>query len=244
MIEETHFIATPHGRLGVAVVSPSRTERSPVVVMFHDGPGFRDAFWANARRIAINGYCVVVPDRYHRHGDFWSMEPSLMRTDPEHPDVLAFRKIFGSTGDAEVKADVAALLTWLPTLKSAAPGKMGTIGYCIGSRSVLRTMADHPDKFAAGVCFHPSFMVTESDDSPHLSVAGLPGELFVGIGDKDQLQSIATNQKFLDAVKAAGGQVDIVEGADHGYAVPGFAYHDSGADRGYRTAMDLFARTL
>ena len=45
----------------------------------------------------------------------------------------------------------------------------------IGGRSVLRTIADHPDEFRAGVGFHPSYTVTDDDDSPHLAVPAFTG---------------------------------------------------------------------
>jgi carboxymethylenebutenolidase len=245
MLQETHFVATPDGPMGVVITHPGGAGPYPVVVMFHDGPGLRDANRLNAKRIAAYGYAVVMPDRYHRHGDFQFIDPYIMRTaSPDDDRIKAFRTMFGSTNDDHMRTDVAALLPWIRSQSACGSGKMAVIGYCIGARTVVRTMADHNDVFAAGVCFHPSFCSDGATDSPHLSVPGLNGRLYVGIGTEDKMQSIEMNQPFLDSVTAAGGEVDLFEGADHGFAVAGPSYHDNSADIGYEKTIALFDATL
>src|SRR3546814_14121655 len=68
-------------------------------------------------------------------------------------------------------------------------GPKGCIGYCIGARSALRTMANHPDVFLAGVGLHPSFCATDQADSPHLAVPLLPGHLYIGDRKSTRLNS-------------------------------------------------------
>jgi carboxymethylenebutenolidase len=243
MIEETHFIATADGPMGIVAKYPSGPGPFPVVVMFHDGPGLREANHTNARRLVNRGYYVAMPDRYHRYSDFYSIDPAKMRN-PDSEEVKAFRSIFLGTTDAHMRIDVDALMNWLPSQAAARRGSMAAIGYCIGARTVVGTMADWRDVFVAGACLHPSFCASDEPDSPHLSVPGLGGPLYVGIGDKDMMQSVAMNQPFLDAVTASNGLVDIFEGADHGFAVPGGAYHDRSADHAYNEILDLFDRAL
>src|SRR5262249_56893694 len=102
-------------------------------------------------------------------------------------------EIFLSGGDEMILADVDALLADLDADPAARPGRYGCAGYCIGARAVLRSMAAHPDLFAAGACFHPSFCTTPGDDSPHLSRPGLPAVVYVGIGAQDLAQPVAAN---------------------------------------------------
>ena len=245
MNQEIRYVSTPDGPVGVVLTHPNGPGPFPVILMFHDGPGLREANWTNARRLAIYGYCVVMPDRYHRFGDFLFVDPAKMRgAAADDPNVLEFRRMFGGTTDEHVRTDVDAILAWLPSVEVASSGPMGVIGYCIGARAVVRTMAEHNDRFAAGVCLHPSFCSTEEADSPHLSVPALSGQLYVGIGHEDKMQSIEMNQPFLDAVVDAGGSVDLFVGADHGFAVPGGAYHDRSADQAYRQAVSLFNHRL
>ena len=51
---------------------------------------------------------------------------------------------------------------------------------------------------------------------------------------------------FIDAVRALGerGEAEILDGADHGFAVPGRAYHPAAAGRAYERTFALFADAL
>ncbi len=247
MIESVIELATPDGVQAVLAKRPDRHGPFPAVVMFHDGPGVREATHEVMRRIAVEGYYVVCPDRYHRFGRHLHVDPADIAG--EQGDVVRQQmwKWLMGTSEDQVAADLAALLGHLADDEVVIDGPMGCIGYCIGARSVLRSLRDHPETFAAGVTFHPSFCVTADDDSPHHVVETFSGELYVAIGSADQLQSVAMNQPFLDAVNAmSGGRglAEIHEGADHGFSVPGPAYQARAADRSYRMALALFDRTL
>lgn len=244
MIENLIELETADGVQAVLAKRPDEHGPFPVVVMFHDGPGMRDATHEVMRRIAQEGYYVVCPDRYHRLGRQLHVDPADMG-DPEVRSTM-FGWLMGTSED-EVARDLAALVTYIETDPAATDGPRGCIGYCIGARSVLRSLKDHPEIFAAGVTFHPSFCVTGDADSPHLVVPTFMGEIYVGIGSEDQMQSVAANQPFLDAVNAMSGDrglAEVHEGADHGFAVPGGAYHPAAADRSYEMALAAFDRTL
>ena len=40
------------------------------------------------------------------------------------------------------------------------------------------------------------------------------------------------------------GLAEIHEGADHGFAVPGGAYHTAAADRSYEKALEIFGKAV
>ena len=48
-------------------------------------------------------------------------------------------------------------------------------------------MASQPDKFAAGVGFHPSFCVSSDPDSPYRSVSSTAGQLYLVFGEADHV---------------------------------------------------------
>ena len=107
------------------------------------------------------------------------------------------------------------------------------------------TIADHNDLFKAGVGFHPSYTVTDDDDSPHLGVPGVEGSIYLGYGSEDTMQPVDGQQALIDIVQARDdGEVEIHDGADHGYSVPGPRYHQVAADRSYEKAREVFAREL
>lgn len=232
----------------VQVAKPDGSGPFPVVVFFHHGPGFDEGSRQLVRMIADHGYYVAAIDRYHRFEPWVSFDMTQMRDpSPENQERDRMRKMLFGTTDDQVEEDVSAVLAALASEPAARDGAMGCIGYCIGARSVLKTMINHPDVFVAGVGLHPSFCATADADSPHLGVPSLPGYLYIGIGEADQMQSVEMNQPLIDAVGELGqrGTVEIHPGADHGFAVPGSpAYHDAAATRSYDQAFALLDTAL
>jgi carboxymethylenebutenolidase len=122
---------------------------------------------------------------------------------------------------------------------------MGCIGYCIGARSVLRTIHDRGDQFRAGVGLHPSFCTTDDPDSPHLGVPSYTGSLYIGFGSADTGQPASANAALIEATNAlAKGKAEIHDGADHGFGVYGPAHHEAAATRSYERAKVMFDREL
>jgi carboxymethylenebutenolidase len=232
----------------VHVVKPEGEGPFPVVVFFHHGPGFDDGSKQLVQMIADRGYYVAAIDRYHRFEPWVRFDMAKARDpDPENPERKRMMSMLFGTTDDQVEEDVSALLADLQAEPAARDGAMGCIGYCIGARSVLRTMAHHPDQFLAGVGLHPSFCATDDADSPHLAVPSLPGHLYIGIGEADQMQSVEMNKPLIEAVGELGdrGTVEIHPGADHGFAVPGSpAYQEAAASRSYDRAFAIFEQAL
>jgi carboxymethylenebutenolidase len=246
-VNETRTITTDEGEMSVVVNHPDGEGPFPVVLFFHHGPGLDDGSREAIAKISDAGYYVISPDRYYRFGKLLVMDMhKMMAPDADPKERERFQEIFGGTTDDHVERDVQAVLEYLKTDPAARPAPMGCIGYCIGARSVLRTLQHHGDIFNVGVLLHPSFCVTEDGDSPHAVVEGFPGYIYVGIGELDQMQSAAMNQPLSDAANALGdrGNAEVHEGANHGFAVPGGAYHEQAADRSYDQALEMFAKGL
>ena len=245
MAEEVHSVPTPEGDMGVVVRRPDADDPHPVVVFFHHGPGLDEGSRQAMQRIADGGYYVVSHDRYHREGPFVTFDRQKMTEEGEE----AFKRFFAvlqGTTDEMVAADLRALLVFIDDQFAAADGAMGCIGYCIGARSVILALHDHPDLFAAGVGLHPSFCATEDADSPHLKLAGMRSSVYMGIAGDDSMISPEERTRLAEAVEAMGerGSVDSFPGADHGYAVPGPRYHAEAADQAYARTLELFAKEL
>jgi len=235
----TDEIDTPSGRMGVHVVRPDGEGPFPVVVFFHHGPGLDEGSKQTMARIAEWGYYVATHDRYHRAERWYTMRSR---------DADEITKMFGlvlGTSEDQVAEDLTALLAWVSSDPSALGAPMGCIGFCIGARSVLRTLRDRGDEFRAGVALHPSLCTTDDDDSPHLAVPSYTGSLYVGFGSADTMQPASANTALIDAANALEkGEAEIHEGADHGFGVYGPAYHDAAASRSYERARVVFDREL
>lgn len=242
MVEQTETLVTEDGPMGVHIVRPDGDGPFPVVVYFHHGPGLDDGSKQSMARIADAGYYVISHDRYHREQPWLVVE----RGKTDDKTMERFWEILMGTTDEMVASDLDAVLAFVDGDPAAREAPMGVIGFCIGGRSVLRTIAGHPDRFRVGVGFHPSYTVTDDDDSPHLAVPGFTGSIYLGYGADDTMQSPESQQALIDMVEAMGdrGQVEIHEGANHGYSVPGRAYHEPAADRSYERALALFDHEL
>jgi carboxymethylenebutenolidase len=227
--------------MGLCVVRPEGDGPFPVVVSFHHGPGLDDGSKEAMARIADWGYYVISHDRFHRDEKWFVLD----RATATEEDGKRWFELFLNATDEAVSADLDALLAFVDADPAARAAPMGCIGYCIGGRSVLRALAGHPETFRAGVALHPSRCTTDEEDSPHLSVPSLDAALYVGFGADDQTQPPGDNAPLIEAVeKLPTGEVEIHDGADHGFAVPGRAYHPPAADRSYERAKALFDAEL
>ncbi|MGF1600206.1 MAG: hypothetical protein ACFCVK_25440 [Acidimicrobiales bacterium] len=98
--------------------------------------------------------------------------------------------------------------------------------------------------------FDVEAIVTGGPDSPATGeLMGLllgTTEDMVASDVDDGLAPVDHNQPLLDAVAALGepSGYGVYDGADHGFAVPGFTYHEPAADKAYDRALELLGRQL
>lgn len=233
--------STPSGPMAVLRKRPHADGTWPKVVMFHDGPGVRSATHRFAAKLAAEGYDVVVPDLYHRHGRLIGFEPDERAADPTLVDRLW--EMLESLTDDGIQADLDATLE---TLGIAPSEQLGVIGFCVGARAVFRTLMRLPERFAVGAMWHPSFLADEQPDSPHLTARDLAQPLYIGIGDADRMQPIELHQPFFDAVTPlAQVEVQVFPGADHAFTWPDWPTYDRDAATGcFDRTTRLFRQTL
>jgi carboxymethylenebutenolidase len=220
--------STPSGPMAVLRTRPHAVGAWPKVVMFHDGPGVRNATHELAAKLAAADYDVAVPDLYHRHGRMIGFEPHEREADPTLVDRLW--ALLGSLTDDGIQADLDATIETL----NVAPGEqLGTIGFCVGARAVFRTLMRLPERFVVGAMWHPSFLVDDQPDSPHITANRLTRPLFIGIGDADMMQPIERHQLFFDAVETlAHVELEVFRGADHAFSWPDWPTYDEAAASG------------
>jgi carboxymethylenebutenolidase len=213
----------------------------PRIVMFHDGPGIRRATHDFAARLAAEGYDVAVPDLYHRHGRMIGFEPHEREADPTVVDRLW--ALLGSLTDGGVQDDLDATLE---ALGVPPEERLGTVGFCVGARAVFRTLMRLPERFVAGAMWHPSYLVDDGPDSPHLTAGRLSRPLFVGHGDADRMQPLEGHRPFLDAVEPlAHVEVRVFPGVDHAFTWPDWPTYDApAAEVCFERTTALFRQAL
>ena len=239
VVEEIIDVETTDGPMAVSVKYPDDGRWHPTIAVFHDGPGMRKSNHVFNAMLAAEGYRVVMPDLYHRHGRMLGWESSEA-TDETRAQVM---KMLHSLTDDEIQSDMDDALA---AIELGDDEKLGTIGFCLGARAIYRTLMRLPDRFAVGATWHPSFLADDGDDSPHLTAADLAQPVYIGIGTADQIQSIEMHQRFFDAVAPLPHvEVEIFEGADHGYTWPSHPnYHEVAATTSWAKTTALFAEHL
>ena len=124
---------------------------------------------------------------------------------------------------------------------------MAITGYCMGGRVGWRIAAAQPDRVAALGGFHVGGLVTDGDDSPHLSAGDLSAEVYLGFADNDRSatpEQIATVDGALDEA-GVRHRSEVYEGAAHGYTMADTpAYDEAAAERHYTELFALLERTV
>jgi carboxymethylenebutenolidase len=241
VLSEILDASTPSGPMAILHKRPQPEGDWPRVVMFHDGPGIRNATHVFATKLAAEGYAVAVPDLYHRHGRMIGFEPHEREADPALVEYLW--ELLASLTDDDIQADLDVTLA---TLAVESSEQLGVIGFCVGARAVFRSMMRLPATFAAGAMWHPSFLADDEPDSPHRSASALARPLFIGIGGADVMQPIEAHQRFLEAVEPLPHvEVEVFPGADHAFTWPEWPNYDENAASGcFRKTLSLFTACL
>jgi carboxymethylenebutenolidase len=246
MSEQDVRIETQDGAMTAFVAHPDEGGPFPVVAVYMDAAGLREALRGIGRRIADQGYYAVVPDLYYRFGDGITFDPAKLR-DPESGEMQRMFAQMQQVSDEMAMNDTRAILAHVAGDPLASSGPKGAVGFCWGGRLVVRAMAAFGDEFVAGSALHPSFIVGEGPDSAHLELRKLRGELYVGLGGADEFQPPAAFEPARAELEQHGipYTAEVHDGADHGFMVPGGpAFHERAADRCWERTFDLFGRSL
>jgi carboxymethylenebutenolidase len=163
-------IKTPDGSCDAALFTPRKAGRFPAVLMWPDIMGLRPAFRDMGRRLAGEGYVVLVPNPFYRSKRAPVLEGPIDFGNPAHREVLnGYRKLL--TPDA-VDRDAGAFVSFLDAqAKTDNRRKAGVQGYCMSGAMSFRTAAVAPQRIAAVASLHGgNGLVTQEPDSPHLLI--------------------------------------------------------------------------
>ena len=241
-------IPTEDGVADAYFVHPADGGPHPAVLFYQDAFGLRPHMRAMADRLAGEGYAVLVPNVFYRHGRAPVFEL------PEFIDFDARPEIFGKiwpvmqslTTELAMK-DAGAYLDWLAESPATVDGPVGLTGYCMGARLSLLTAGTHPERVAAAGGFHGGGLVTDGPDSPHLLAGNITAEVYFGHADQDDAMPPAAVQALEEALTEAGVRhvTEVYEGSSHGYTqADTSAYDEKGAERHWAALLDLLGRTF
>src|SRR5260221_14294926 len=210
-----------------------------------DAPGIREELRDMARRLGSVGYYVVLPNLYYRAGRDTLYGPDVLEHgSAEHTRMRAVRT---KMTIPPVMDDVAALLGFVDGQKDAKRGPVGAHGYCMSGPYALAAAARYPDRVAAAATFYGTWLVSDNEESPHLTLGKAKGELYIARAEHDELAPLpmAAELKGLLERSGAAGELEIYPGVHHGFAFPQRKVYDKpAAGRHWERLIALYRRRL
>jgi carboxymethylenebutenolidase len=245
-MEKEIRIQTPSGPMRTFIAHPDGDGPFPVGLIFMDAPGYREALRDVARRYADNCYFVAAPDMYAPFGEDVAIDIDLARS--QGPDGEERKRMFGYVRglDAALGETLTrAVLEHLADEPAADDGPRTCLGFCMGARHTIHTLATFGDQVVAGAGIHPAMLVTDADDSPHLELANIEGELYLGFAENDGASAPDQLAALEEAAQAHDVRlrIEVYPGTDHGFAMADAAvYHEEGSERHFERVLELWGR--
>ena len=245
MIEATRDIATADGAMETFTCHPERGGPHPAVLLLMDAPGIREELRDMTRRLASVGYYVLLPNLYYRAGRDSVFGPDVLtHGSAEHQRMRAIRT---KMTIPPVMADVGAMLAFLAGEAAAKPGPIGAHGYCMSGPYALAAAARYPDRVAAAASFYGTWLVSDAEESPHLTFARGRAELYISCAEHDELAPLPMVEELRGHFARAGvpGEIELQPGVHHGFAFPGrWCYDKPAAERHWERLIALYRRRL
>lgn len=241
--EKDVLIKTPDGTADAALFTPAKAGTYPAVLMWPDIMGLRPAFRDMGRRLAGEGYVVLVPNPFYRSKKAPVLDGPINFSDPKTREILTgYRKAITSVPN-DAKAFVAFLDTQPKTNKRR---KAGVQGYCMSGPFAIQTAATLPDRIGAVATFHGGGMATKDPDSPHLLIPKTKARFLILQAQNDDAKDPETKVLLKEAFAAAKRPATVeVYPADHGWTVPGSQVYDAAqAERAWSALLQLYRVAL
>src|SRR5262249_33366689 len=222
VIESDVSIKMPDGTCDAAFIRP-KTGAYPGVLLWPDAFGLRPAMRDMAKRLAGEGYSVLVPNPFYRVSKAPFTDASNFNFG-NADDMAKLRPLMASVNAAgNPEKDATAYIGFLDAQKEVDKSKkIGTQGYCMGGPLVVRTAAALPNRIGAGASFHGGGLVNDKPESPHLLAPKIKGRMYFGVASNDDASQPDAKVKLKEAFAAANvpAEVEVYAGAMHGWCVP------------------------
>jgi carboxymethylenebutenolidase len=245
VVEKDVAVKTADGTSDCALFYPVGQGTWPAVLIWPDIMGLRPAFRDMGRRLAGEGYVVLVVNPFYRSakapviGDKFDFSNTEQRA-----RLTGYRAAIGDDG---ADRDSVAYLTFLDAQPQTNKiKKAGVQGYCMGGPLSFRTAAAVPGRIAAVGSFHGGGLVTKNPNSPHLLIPKTNAAYLIAKARNDDAKE-PTVKDDLKAAFAAANRTATVEvyAGDHGWCVKGSAvYNEAEAERAWAALLAMYKTQL
>jgi carboxymethylenebutenolidase len=246
VVEKDVEVKTADGTCDAVLYHPQGKGTWPAVLIWTDIMGLRPAFRDMGRRLAAQGYVVLVPNPFYRSKRAPVMEGAIDFGNPETRKILTGYR--AAMTDAGIDNDAKAFLAFLDVQPQTNKAKKaGVQGYCMGGALSFRTAAAVPNRIAAVGSFHGgNGLVTKEADSPHLLIPKTEATFLVCQAQNDDKQQPQVKDELKAAFEAAHRPATVeVYAANHGWCVKGGqVYNEAEAERAWSNLDKLYKSQL
>jgi carboxymethylenebutenolidase len=253
IVESDVTIKTDDGTADACFTHPA-SGAHPGVLLWADAAGLRPAMRDMARRLAAQGYSVLVPNPFYRVSRAPQFETAATLDFSDQAVLTQVRSLMASiSAPGRAEKDAHAYVAFLDAQREVdRTKKIGTQGYCMGGPLVVRTAAAEPGRIGAGASFHGGGLVTDKPDSPHLLAPRIKARMYFGIASNDDERQPEAKTVLKEAFAKAGVPADIeVYPARHGWCIPdmpvekvGPLYDATQAERAWGKLLALYRAAL
>jgi carboxymethylenebutenolidase len=233
LAEDAVEVRTPDGVADAVLFRWTSGGKRAGVIFLPDGIGVRPSQREMARRVAGEGYDVLLPNIFYRT----AKEPFF----PPKPDfgdertVARFRELTAPLTAEAMERDGGAYADFL------GDRALGVVGFCFTGAMALRTAAARPDRIRGAASFHGGRLLEHADALPRVKA-----RLYFGHAGDDRSMPAEAIAQFEEALARWGGAYESeTYDARHGWTVPdSAAYDEPEAERAFAKLRALFAAAL
>ena len=238
--------AAAGGTMDGLFVHPAR-KKSPAVILWPDIAGLRPSKMAMGRRLAAEGFAVLVANPFYRSVAGVQFE-----------DFAAFRDGggFQAVGPWREKNTPAAIMEtaksvvgWLDAQDAVDTSRgIGNQGYCMTGSWTFYTAAAVPSRVKAAASFHGGGLAGDAADSAMNMFDDMAdgAKALIAIAKNDDANAPADKDKLRAAAAAADLDLELeVYDGDHGWTVlDSPAYAEAAAERAFGRLLALYRSAL
>jgi carboxymethylenebutenolidase len=238
-------IRTRDGVSDAFLYRPEENAPWPGVLHYTDIGGNREVNRNLSRRIAAEGYLVLMPNVFYR-----TAKPPLFdfpRKPGDERTMQRFKELGAPLTPEAMDRDAGAYVDFLSAQEDVKPGPRAVVGYCFTGSMALRTAAVCPEKIAAAASFHGGGLYKEDAGSPHLVLPQVRARLYFGHAENDRSMTAEAIAKFEAALQNWGGRYESepYSGAAHAWTMSDSpVYNQKQAERAFQKLAELLHSTL
>ena len=245
MIERSVEIWAEDGAADAVMFRPEGNAKLPGVIHLPDIAGVRDSHKEMAKRLAEQGYVVMLVNVFYRNGKtpVWAF-PFRMG---EERSMKRLAELRDALPPEAMERDAAAYVDFLAKQEGVSGAAVGVVGYCFTGGMAMRTAAARPEKIGAAASFHGGQLYTDDPGSPHHVLPRVKARLYFAHADGDPYMPKDAIDKLDKALAAWGGkyQSEIYPDAKHSWTVPDSPVYDKAqADVAFQKLTELFQAAL